>query len=173
MDWIGQELIDFLQITSWSVWWLWTSTPAWTSTWLAWLGCGAQQQGAGQGQGGEGGCWGGGAQTWNTWLGRHSNTGTASFQASKPPAPYNPPDFYLFLLARCFFRNLFFFPRFLQHVLFFKLLQLPAALLFLVPDFLSGFFGEYFLWSIFRSCTVCIYLPACHVLVYFLTFLDF
>ena len=116
LDWTGINW--FLQITSWSVWWSWTSTPAWTSTWL---GCCAEQQGAGQGQGGqggEGGGWGGGAQTWNTWLGRHSNTGTASFQASKPPAPYNPTGLLPFPAARPFFRNLFFFPKFLQPVLF-------------------------------------------------------
>ena len=89
------------------------------------------------------------------------------------PRALQPTRLLPFPALPVFFRNLFFLPRYVQPVFFFKLLQLPAALLFLVPDFLSGFFGEYFLWSIFRSCTVCIYLPACHVLVYFLTFLDF
>ena len=88
-----------------------------------------------------------------------------------PPHPTTPPDFYLFLPPG-FFRNLFFVPRFLQHVLFFKLLQLPAALLFLVPDFLSGFlvniFFNRFLDPIQYAFT---FLPASHV--YFLTFLDF
>ena len=67
---------------------------------------------------------------------------------SRPPSPPRPTTHRTFTfscLPGFFFRNLFFFPRFLQPVLFFKLLQLPAALLFLVPDFLSGFFGEYFL----------------------------
>ena len=61
-----------------------------------------------------------------------------------PPHPTTPPDFYLFLLPGLFFATFFFVPRFLQPVLFFKLPQLPAALLFLVPHFLSGFFVNIF-----------------------------
>ena len=60
------------------------------------------------------------------------------------PRTLQPHRTFTFSCCPVFFRNLFFFPRFLQPVLFFKLLQLSDATLFLVPDFLSGFFVNIF-----------------------------
>ena len=66
---------------------------------------------------------------------------------SRPPSPPRPTTHRTFTFS-CLsgvFLQPFFLPKIFATCFLFKLLHLPAALLFLVPDFLSGFFVDYFL----------------------------